>query len=180
MVEVEAPGGRLLVDRAGVCLPPSRKPSGLPRVVLTGLPGYPAGGTREPVRLGMFHPDPVVRAAAAVAVEWRDEMVPLVPGAPPLVEVDASNLGFRFIADVSEVRVGLRRSDGEVVYLAYGRPPGARLERVPVETKARVLKQILDHAPGLMGVRGGDLRFENRWRDWLLPRPGKASRPPDK
>jgi len=173
VVEVEAPGGRLLVDHHGVCLPPTRLSSGLPRVVLTGLPGYSAGGTRAPARFGMPHPDPVVRAAAAVAVEWRDEIVPLVPKAPPLVEVDSSNLGNRFIAEarVSEVRVGLRREDGQVVYLAYGRPPGARLERVPVATKAKVLGLVLAHAPGLMGLQGGDLRFENRWRDWLLPRP---------
>jgi hypothetical protein len=173
VLEVELPGARLLVDRHGVCLPPTHSPSGLPRAVLTGLPGYPAGGTAAPVRLGLPHPDPVVRAAAAVAVEWRDEMVPLVPAAPPLVEVDASNLEYRFIAEarVSEVRVGLRRQDGEIVYLAYGRPPGARLERVPIAVKAKVLRRILAHAPGLMGLRGGDLRFENRWRDWLLPRP---------
>lgn len=182
VVEVKAPGGRLLVDRHGVCLPPTRLSSGLPRTVLTGLPGYPAGGSRAPARLGMPHPDPVVRAAAAVAVEWRDEMAPLVPEAPPLVEVDASNLDYRFLdeARVSEVRVGLRREDGQLVYLAYGRPPGARLERVPVATKARVLQRILGHAPGLMGLQGGDLRFENRWRDWLLPRTRQTSRQPDK
>lgn len=181
VVEVEAPGGRLLVDRDGVCLPPARPSSGLPRVVLTGLPEY-GGRTGPAVRFGMPHPDPAVRAAAAVAVEWRDEMVPLVPGAPPLVEVDTSNLDYRFLdeARVSEVRVGLRREDGGVVYLAYGRPPGARLERVPVATKARVLQRILDHAPGLMGLRGGDLRFENRWRDWLLPQPGQTGRQQDK
>ena len=175
VLEVELPGARLLVDRHGVCLPPTRSASGLPRTVLTGLPGYPAGGRPPPFRLGMPHPDPVVRAAAAVAVEWRDQMQPLVPTAPPLAEVDTSNLEYRFIAaaQVSEVRVGLKRADGEVVYLAYGRPPGARLERLPVATKARVLERILAHAPGLMGLQGGDLRFENRWRDWLLPRPGR-------
>ena len=113
-----------------------------------------------------------MRAAAAVAVEWRDEMRPLVPAAPPLVEVDASNLGYQFIAEarVSEIRVGLRRQDGAVVYLGYGRPPGARLERLPIATKAQVLQRILAHAPGLMGLQGGDLRFDNRWRDWLVPR----------
>jgi hypothetical protein len=170
VVEVEAPGGRLLVDRDGVCLPPPTWSStDLPKVVVTGLPDR----NRAAVRFGMPHPDPVVRAAAAVAVEWRDEMLPLVPEAPALVEVDASNLDYRFLAEarVSEVRVGLRRDDGGVVYLAYGRPPGARLERVPVATKAKILKRILDHAPGLKGLRGGDLRFENRWRDWLLPQP---------
>ncbi len=51
---------------------------------------------------------------------------------------------------------------------------------VPVATKAKVLRCILGHAPGLMGLQGGDLRFENRWRDWLLPRPSQASRQPDK
>ncbi|MEE9125817.1 MAG: hypothetical protein V3U11_01630 [Planctomycetota bacterium] len=175
VLEVEFPGARLLVDRHGVCLPPTRSSSGLPVAVLTGLPGYPAGGQPARIRMGMPHPDPVVRAAAAVAVEWRDEMVPLVPEAPPLVEVDTSNLDYRFIAAarVSEVRVGLRRGDGQIVYLAYGRPPGARLERLPVAAKAKILECILAHAPGLMGLQGGDLRFANRWRDWLLPRPGR-------
>ncbi len=188
VIEVEAPGERLLVDRDGVCLPCPRRSSALPRTVLTGLPGYPAGDSRSSARLGLPHPDPMVRAAAAVAVEWRDEMVPLLPGAPPLVEVDASNLDHRFLGEarLSEVRVGLRRNDGKVVFLDYGRPPGARLERVPLATKAKVLRRILDQAPGLMGLEGGDLRFENRWRDWLLPRPngpngpGQPSRPPRK
>lgn len=154
-----------LVDADGVCLPVVAG-TDLPRTVLSG-------GSGGPWPAGTVHPDPRVRAAAGVAAEWRDQLVPRVPAAPALVEVDAANLRYRLLGEGrwSEVRVGLRRGDGETVYLAYDHPPGSAAPRVPIATKARVLGAILAEHPGLGGLVAGDLRFANRWRDWLVPRP---------
>ena len=155
-----------LVDGNGVWLPP---------VEGTGLPvGHALAPSRA--NLGELHPDPVVRAAARVAAEWRDEIAPAVDGVPALVEVDARNVGYRFVGDRrwSEVRVGLRRGDGAIVYLSYGHPPGVDAPRVPAATKVRILKAILAEYPQLAGLHGGDLRFANRWRHWLVPRPDPA------
>jgi hypothetical protein len=147
------------VDGTGICLP----------VADVDLPATTSSAA---VELGRAHPDPAVVAAAAVAVEWAEEIAPHVPGAPDLVEVDATNLGYRFLADrrFSEVVVGLRGADG-VASLAYGHAPGSAAPRVPLEVKRTVLRGMLAEFPGLSGLRGGDLRFRNRWRDWLIVRP---------
>lgn len=160
----------VLVDRQGVCLP-AVAVEHLPYVVIEEEAQAPADQL-----IGKQHGDLRVQAAAAVAVEWRDELCPLVAAPPTLVEVDASNLGYRYIADGrwAEVQIGVARSDGGVAYLAYGHPPGSAAPRVPVQTKARVLTALLAEHPGLVGVDGGDLRFANRWRDWVRPRPAAA------
>lgn len=155
------------VDEDGVCLP-AVAGSTLPRIVLSGT------GRMAPERLlGTPYPHPQVLPAAKVAVEWRDEIVPRVPAAPRLIEIDARNLGYRFVGDGrwSEVLVGVARADGETVYLAYGHPPGTPAPRIASETKARILSSMLSEFPGLVGIDRGDLRFSNRWRDWLRPRP---------
>jgi hypothetical protein len=157
----------VLVDEDGLCLP-AVAGSDLPRIVLSGT------GMMDPERLlGTPYPHPQVLPAAKVAVEWRDEIHPRVPSAPSLLEVDAQNLGYRFVGDGrwSEVLVGVARADGGTVYLAYGHPPGSPAPRVPTETKARILSSMLKEFPGLAGIDRGDLRFANRWRDWLRPRP---------
>lgn len=151
-----------LVDEAGFCLPPSSSVP-LPRtVVRTGPVGTP----------GTVHPDPRVLAAVAVACEWQREIAPKVAQVPELVEVDASNLGYRFVADPTrgEVRVGLARADGGVAHFEYDHPPGSVAPRVSAKDKAWVLSQVLALRPGLAGVQAGDLRFVNLWRNWLLPR----------
>jgi len=155
-----------LVDAQGHSLPGVAVP-GLPRVHLLE-PGTPVD-----LAWGAPHPDPRVLAAAAVAVEWRDELTPLVADAPQLIEVDAANLGYRYLADGrwSEIRVGVRRGDGDIAYLGYGHPPGSAAPRVAAADKARVLRSLLQEYPGLVDVAKGDLRFVNRWRDWVLPRP---------
>ncbi len=164
----------VLVSEQGVCLPLQKHGAealNLPCTVLS----QPFNAQSDlSYALGQTHPDPRVLAAARVVVEWQRQLRPLVPEAPALVEVDASNLGYRFLAErkFAEVLVGLRRQDGEVVYLSYGHPPGTPLTRVGLQTKAQVLKLILEYAPGLKDLQGGDLRFINHWRDWLLPRPG--------
>jgi hypothetical protein len=157
---------QVLVDGEGVCLPAVGE-TGLPRTVVLRGPGASADRL-----LGKRHPDPRVRAAALVAVEWRAELRSRVPAAPPLVEVDATNLGYLFLADGrwSEVRIGLARADGGIAYLAYGHPPRSRAPRVAIGTKARILRAMLAEFPGLSGIDGGDLRFVNRWRDWVRPR----------
>lgn len=159
-----AAAGSLLVDRRGICLPHVAV-SSLPMTVpVDAAPGTPPGTA---------HPDPGVRAAAAVAHEWRSELAAAVPEAPALLEVDATNLGYRFLADRrwSEVRVGLARDDGAVVWFDYDHPPDSPLPRVPSSDKAAVLRAILAAHPGLRGLERGDLRMVNRWRDWLRPRP---------
>lgn len=117
-----------------------------------------------------------VRAAVGIAIEYRDELAPLVPACPDLLEVDATNLGERWLRGPGypEIRVKLARADGAGVVFAYDRPVDSPLPRVPVATKARVLSQVLQKHPGLAGLVAGDLRLSRRWEDYLQPRaPGK-------
>lgn len=158
-----------LCDRDGVTLPWVDGVE-LPLVVLRREGG---AGTLA-CTLGEVANDERVPAAAAIAVEWRDEFVPLVPGCPRLLEIDTTNLGERWVrsCDYPEVRVHLQRDDGAAVVFGYDKPVGAVLPRVPVRTKAGVLRAILAEFPGLHGLVSGDLRFEVRWRTWLQPRQG--------
>jgi len=86
-----------------------------------------------------------------------------------LVEVDAANLDYRLLGRIAqaEVRVGLARAEGGIAWFDYDHPPWSEAERVSSKDKAWVLAQILALHPGLAGVQSGDLRFVNRWRDWL-------------
>lgn len=158
-----------LVDREAVVLP---HVGGLavPRTVLRRAGGAPS----MRASFGQPAPDDRVVAAAAIAVEWRDELAPLVPGCPPLLEIDTTNLGERYVRrdDYPEVRVVLQRADGAPVVFGYGRAVGSPRPGVPVATKARVLAAILGEFPGLQGLVAGDLRFPVRWRSWLRPRQG--------
>jgi hypothetical protein len=156
-----------LVDRQAVMLPWVDHVD-VPYVLLT-----PQGGAGTMVgEPGQIAPDDRVRAAVGVAVEWRDELAPSVAGVPKLLEVDTTNLGYRYVrsVDYPEVRVMLSRSDGAKVVFGYGRPCDSARPRVPTATKAAVLRAILAEHPGLSGLVGGDLRFEVRWRSWLQPR----------
>lgn len=155
-----------LVDRDGVVLPWVETP--LP-VTFLHREGGPASMAHES---GRPAGDPRVRTAAAIAVEWREALAPLVPGCPGLVEVDATNLGERWLRGPSypEIRVKLRRNDGGSVIFAYGRPVDTALPRVSVQTKAGVLTNILARHPGLEGLVAGDLRLSRRWADYLQPR----------
>lgn len=166
------------VDRDGVVLPrpETLAPNeiDLPRVLL------PRGFERLPgaaVPFGERFPDARVLSAAEVAVEWREAFVRPVRRAlreradrvlPRLVEIDASNLGLELLPEPwSEILVGLEREDGGIAWFSYGRAPHDPRERVPVETKRLVLSRVLRAYPGLRGVRRGDLRMENTWRDWI-------------
>ena len=113
-----------------------------------------------------------VRAAAAIAVEWRDQLAPLIDDCPRLLEIDTTNLGEKWLRgpNYPEVRVKLARRDGVGVVFAYDRPVDSPLPRVPVATKANVLRQILAQHPRLDGLVAGDLRMARRWADWLQPR----------
>lgn len=170
---VGADGTRLcLVDRSAVALPWVDTP--LPTTWLHQDGGWPTTLASEP---GKPVDDPRVRAAAAIAVEFRDEFAPLVPNCPALLEVDATNLDERWMRGrgYPEIRITLRREDGAGVVFAYDHPVDSRWPRLPVGTKATVLGKILGEFPGLRGLVGGDLRFVIRWRDYLLPRaPGIA------
>ena len=118
-----------------------------------------------------------VRAAVGIALEWRDQLAPLVAGCPQLLEVDATNLGERWLRgpQFPEIRVKLRRNDGAPVTFAYGRPVDSPMPRVAVRTKAQVLANILQKRPALEGLVFADLRLARRWADYLQPRdPGVA------
>jgi hypothetical protein len=155
------------LDRTGIAMPP----------VDLALPVTRLGSEGGPVptafETGVVFPDARAVAAAKIAVEWREQVAPLVPGCPELVEVDANNLGERWLLGPRhpEIRVGLRSGTGTAVF-AYDRPVDAALPRIPHATKAMVLRAILAEHPGLSGLTGGDLRLPVRWRDWLLPRAG--------
>ncbi len=156
-----------LVDRDGRMLP-------WVELVLPVTFLFAEGGTATmDVKPGDIAPDPRVRAAAAIAVEWRDALAPQVSQCPALLEVDATNLGERWLRGPSypEVRVKLARADGAGVVFAYDRPVDSALPRVPVQTKATVLGNVLREHPGLAGLVAGDLRFSRRWADYLQPRP---------
>jgi hypothetical protein len=156
------------VDRTGIAMPPLDL--ALPATVLR------SEGGAVPLRFetGAVYPDPRVVAAAAIAIEWREQFAPLVPDCPELLEVDANNLGERWLLGPRhpEIRVVLKATGGAPVVFAYDRPVDAALPRVPHATKAMVLRAILAEHPGLAGLTGGDLRLRVRWRDWLLPRAG--------
>lgn len=173
VVPVGSAAGRVpavYVTADGICVRRSTYDlaSGLPRCpVLDG----PVRGSLPHFLLGRTHPDPRVLAAAAVAREFCDEMRPLVPGAPALVEVDASNLAYRLLdsQNVSEVRIALARRGGGVTRFDYGHPPGSPMLRVALADKASVLRRVLERYPGLAGLARADLRFVNLWEDWLRP-----------
>lgn len=168
VLQVRAADGQplCLCDRDGVALPLLD----LPQLPFTQLSTATGRGTVKVVpgeRLG----DDRVLAAAAVAVEWRDELAPRVAGCPALLEIDATNLGGGYVTHphYPDIRIALRRSDGAKVVFAYGYPPDSELPRVPVADKAGVLHAILAAHPGLDGLLGGDLRFTNCWENWLQP-----------
>lgn len=162
-----------LVDRSGVALPWVETP--LP-VVWLHREGGAATAAFSP---GQPIAEPRVLAAAAVAVEWRDAVAPLVANCPALLEVDTTNLGERWRRGrpYAEIRVKLRRHDGEGVVFAYDRPVDSPWPRVPAATKAAVLRAILADHPGLAGLTGGDLRLAHRFRDYLEPRHPDAPDP---
>lgn len=155
-----------LADGDGVVLPWVDTP--LP-VVFLYREGGPPNMAHEPGRAAR---DGRVRAAAAVALEWREQIAPVVAGCPALLEVDTTNLGERWLRGPSypEVRVKLQRADGAGVVFAYGRPVDSASPRVPTTTKATVLGHILARHPGLEGLVAGDLRLARRWLDYLQPR----------
>lgn len=159
--------GLCLVDRAGVQLPWVETP--LPAVFLH----REGGNATMRVELGQPCAERRVVAAAAIAVEWRDELAPLVRDCPRLLEVDTTNLGERWLIGPSypEIRVKLARRDGAGVVFAYDRPVDSPWSRLPVATKAEVLGKILAEHPGLDGLVAGDLRLQRRWADYLQPRP---------
>jgi hypothetical protein len=155
-----------LVDRTARMLPWVDTP--LPVVHL-----FREGGrTTMPVAPGRITHEPRVRAAVGIALEWRDELAPKVRSCPTLLEVDTTNLGEKWMRGPSypEVRVKLARSDGAGVVFAYDRPVDSPLSRVPVDTKAGVLKNVLEKHPKLDGLVAGDLRMARRWADYLQPR----------
>ncbi len=156
-----------LVDDTGLALPWVDTPS----VPVTFLHHEGGAGTMKVVP-GAPVTEPRVRAAAGIAVEWRDQLAPLVSGCPALLEIDATNLGERWLGPrFPELRIKLRRDDGAGVVFAYDRPVDSPLPRVPVLTKAKVLGNVLAKYPGLGGLVAGDLRFSIRWLDYLQPRP---------
>ena len=162
-----------LVDRNATMLPWVDTP--LPVTVLHREGG---AGTMSVVE-GQTASEPRVRVAAAITMEWQNELAPLVRDCPALLEVDATNLGERWAVgpNYPEVRVKLRRNDGAGVIFAYDRPVDSPLPRVPVQTKATVLGKILVEHPGLRGLVAGDLRMSQRWADWLQPRSGLRGDP---
>ncbi|MCC6670806.1 MAG: hypothetical protein IT458_07090 [Planctomycetes bacterium] len=170
--DARLPAGHL--DAGGAWLPGGGLDLGLPRTTVPVAPAASAGGA--------VHPDPILVAAAAVAVEYREVIAPLVPGAPALVEVDATNLGYRYLRSrdtYSEVEIALRRADGGAAWFAYGHPPGSAYPRTEPAVLAEVLGKVLAAHPGLAGIERGDLRLRNRWQDWLRPSvPAQGGRAP--
>lgn len=162
-----------LVDRTARMLPWVDTP--LPVVHLFREGGRPTMA----VAPGRITDEPRVRAAVGIALEWRDELAPKVRNCPPLLEVDTTNLGEKWMRGPSypEVRVKLARSDGAGVVFAYDRPVDSPLSRVPVDTKAGVLKNVLEKHPKLDGLVAGDLRMARRWADYLQPRPAGVRDP---
>ena len=114
-------------------------------------------------------------AAAAVAVEWLERVLPQLNSRsgslrpPTLLDVDANNLRHGLFGPGldPEIVVSVRAADGEPVALAYGRRPTAKLPRIATATKAEILRAILLAHPGLTGVRSADLRFRRHWRKYL-------------
>ncbi|HEB52420.1 MAG TPA: hypothetical protein ENI87_04090 [bacterium] len=176
LLAVHADGGEplCLVDEDAVMLPFVAAP--VPKVVLYRGGGSPTISVVYGERCGEAR----VRAAVGVAREWFGEVAPLVADCPELLEVDTINLGGRWAGDhpaYPEVRVFLRRDDGEAVVFGYGRPVDSPLSRVAPAVKASVLGHVLAEHPGLAGLDGGELRFKNRWRAYLKPRPVGAFDP---
>ena len=162
-----------LVDRMARVLPWVETP--LPVVCLYREGGRPTMA----VQPGEIATEPRVRAAVGIVLEWRDGVAPLVRNCPALVEVDTTNLGEKWMRgpNYPEVRVKLARGDGASVLFNYDRPVDSPLSRVPVETKAGVLKQVLERHPKLDGLLAGDLRMARRWADYLQPRPAGVRDP---
>jgi hypothetical protein len=154
-------GVAVLLAADGVCLPaPAR--IDLPEIdVLAPVMG----------EHGIPHPDPAVRAAAAVAAEWVHEVAAQMPHAPALRRVDVRNLGYRHDpARLCEVTLAVASAEG-LVWLDYDHPPGSDAPRVPAATKSEILRQLLRQHPDLRGIARADLRFKNRWQAWVEAAP---------
>lgn len=154
---------KALVAEDGVVLPAPPRVPDLPVVEL------PAGTVARVCRPGEVCADGRVICAIGVAIEWRDDVARRIERAPALLEIDARNLGGRYIADprYSEVAIALASRDGGAAWMQYGRSE-ADGGAVDARTKADVLQQILDEFPGLHGLSNGDLRLRNRWRDHVV------------
>lgn len=155
-----------LLDADGHTMPAFGIPVDLPQVVVDGYsPPVPLGAAR----IGAAFPDPRIVAAAAVAREWREIVAPEVgAAAPPLQAVDARNVGWHWIADLStsQMMVGVGTVDGRTCWFHYGL---ADVDggRIGAATRAEVLRSVVAAHPGLRGLVAGDLRLRNRWRDLL-------------
>ncbi|MFK7741037.1 MAG: hypothetical protein AB8H80_12015 [Planctomycetota bacterium] len=162
-----------LVDRDAVVLP--FVANDLPKLRLYREGGLPNMDVRE----GAVASDRRVLVGARIAVEWREQLAPLVEACPRLLEIDATNLDEQWVRgpEYPEVRVHLARADASPVVFAYGRPVRSELPRVPVTAKASVLRNVLAKHPALEGLVAGDLRFERRWSDYLQPRPAGTADP---
>jgi hypothetical protein len=119
--------------------------------------------------LGVLHPDAAIQSGAAIAAEWAAEIAARVPSPPRLLAIDLRNLGYRQLGPghLCEVRVGVARASGGVAWLDYDHPVGSPSPRVAGVDKADVLARLLAAFPGLDGVARADLRFKQRWRDWV-------------
>lgn len=195
----DADGRVWLLDRNVRCLPAAHGAGEeLPAVELQGVWAGPGSGELlPPARSGGIHPDPRARAAVAVLREWQEQLLPLMAerdvAVPRVLSVDPYNLGGHMLSPLlhPEVRVVLAGGGAvpvagadmdpavspqpeapQSVSLAYGRPPGAKRSRVPVAVKAEVLGSLLAAFPGLRGCTGADLRYANRWREYVLPTQG--------
>ncbi len=173
VVEVRFAGHVLgLADARGIAIPPGSVPTDLPIVEVGPRGGGdadampPQGGVD--FRFGEPFPDGRVLVAAAIAEEWRREVVPDVESAPPLRVLDADNLGWEYVQDprYSQVLAGLESASGRIVWFHYGL---AESDGGPVPTtiRAEILADVLAAHPGLVGLAGGDLRLRNLWRDAL-------------
>lgn len=149
------------VDAEGICLPWTTTAAlRLPELLV------PAPVLGE---LGAVHPDVAIQSGAAIAAEWASEVASRVPGPPRLMAIDLRNLGYRQIGpgQLCEVRVGVARAGGGLAWLDYDHPVASPSPRVAGVDKADVLARLLAAFPGLDGVARADLRFKQRWRDWV-------------
>jgi hypothetical protein len=168
-------GKKLLVDRHGRRLHDPDLPEEEVAAFFAALPRL-TGGAADAPAIGLPFEEPFVEAAAATAAEYRSEFEGSLGFPLRLLEVDASNLGYRYIADPrrAEVRLLVGAADGGVCRLEWDHPPGSTGRRVPVEVKVEVARKIAAEHPGFEGVASADLRLRNTWSAWVRMRDSES------
>lgn len=122
--------------------------------------------------------NPVHRAAAALLSRLDRDFFPWLRSRlalenlelPDFLGLDCSNFDYQLALDRAEFRLIFLSGEQRPVLLEWGHSATSRFEVIAWERKARIFLRILKEWPAFAGLRSADLRFENLWRERIVPR----------